>query len=314
MFKFFIRRILLIIPLLFTVALFSFFLVELMPGSAAFYILGEGATPDAVAEVEADLGLDRPVLVRFTDWLGSAIQGDLGTGWKLQDSVSKLYRTRSGATASIAAGALLIGVTLGIGFGVLQGLYVGSVLDRLITMITSGLLAVPGFWLATLLVVWFSINRDFFPALGYEPISNGIGPWLAHIALPSIALAIPSAAVVSRQTRSSMTTVLQSKYVQSLRANGIPRRQIVWRHVLRNAMIPVLTVIGFQISSIIGQSFIIDIVFKTGGIGALLAQAVINQDMPIVQGGLLIVGMVVTITNLLVDVGYAFLNPKVRLS
>jgi peptide/nickel transport system permease protein len=182
-----------------------------------------------------------------------------------------------------------------------------------LTIITSVTLAIPSFWLGLMLVIFFAVQKNWLPAIGYAPLlEEGPWEWFKHIILPSVALAVPNIALIARQTRSSMTNVLQSKYVQAARANGLPRAQIVRRHVLRNAMIPVVTVIGFRVAVSIGQAFVVERVFAMGGVGELLVDSVLKQDVPVIQGGLLLTALLVAGTNLLVDVSYAYLNPKVE--
>ena len=216
-------------------------------------------------------------------------------------------------TVAIAGGGLVLGVIFGLLFGVMAGLYPGSLLDRLITILTSTLIGVPGFLLGILLIITFALNRGWFPVIGYNPIQEGIGPWLHTITLPAIALAVPTSALVSRQMRSSMSNVLQSKYIQAARAGGIPRWRIVSRYALRNALIPVVTVIGFRIAVIIGSTFVIELVFNISGVGRLFVKSVLDQDVPVIQGGMVLIALIVAISSLLIDLSYAWLNPRVRL-
>jgi peptide/nickel transport system permease protein len=313
--RYILQRFLIIAPLLFVVAVLSFLLVDFIPGSAAETMLGDQATPENVAALEELMGLNDPFLERFGRWFSRALVGDLGTGIRTGLPVAEMIWERLPATLSIVSGGLFIGILFGLTTGIWAALRPGSVLDRSITMMTSVTVAIPSFWLGLMLAIWFGVERDWFPAIGYAPLTEeGLFEWGRHIILPSLSLAFPTAALISRQTRSSMTNVLQSKYVQAARANGLPRRRIVEHHVLRNAMIPVVTVIGFRVAVSIGQAFVVERVFALGGVGDLLAEAVLKQDVPVIQGGLLFTALLVAITSLLVDVSYALLNPKVRLS
>lgn len=315
MLRYIFQRFLIIIPLLFVVAILSFLLVDFIPGSAVEVMLGDQATPENVAALEEQMGLNDPFVTRFGRWFSRVLVGDLGVGIRTGVPVSEMLWERLPATLSIVTGGLIIGIGIGLIGGIWAALRPGSILDRSITVITSVTVAIPSFWLGLMLAIWFGVERNWFPAIGYAPLTEeGLYEWARHITLPSLALAFPTAALISRQTRSSMTNVLQSKYVQASRANGLPRRRIVQRHVLRNAMIPVVTVIGFRVAVSIGQAFVVERVFALGGVGELLADAVLKQDVPVIQGGLLLTAVIVAITSLLVDVSYALLNPKVRLS
>ena len=315
MLRYIFQRFLIIIPLMFVVAILSFLLVDFIPGSAAEVMLGDQATAENIAALEEQMGLNDPFFTRFGRWFSRALVGDLGVGIRTGVPVSEMLAERLPVTLSIVTGGLLIGIALGLIGGIWAALRPGSILDRSITVITSVTVAIPSFWLGLMLAIWFGVERGWFPAIGYAPLTeDGLYEWVRHITLPSLALAFPTAALISRQTRSSMTNVLQSKYVQASRANGLPRRRIVQRHVLRNAMIPVVTVIGFRVAVSIGQAFVVERVFALGGVGELLADAVLKQDVPVIQGGLLLTAVIVAITSLLVDVSYALLNPKVRLS
>lgn len=314
MISYIFSRLITIIPLLFVVSVLSFLLVDLIPGSAAETMLGDQATPENIAILEAQMGLNDPLIERFGRWFGNVLVGDFGTGIRTDRPVTEMLFERLPITLSIVTGAMLIGTTLGIAIGVISAINPGSLLDRLLTILTAITLAIPSFWLGLILIVYFAVENNWFPAIGYASlIEEGVLPWLKHILLPSLALAVPNIALIARQTRSSMTNVLQSKYVQAARANGLPRGQIIRRHVLRNAMIPVVTVIGFRVAVSIGQAFVVERVFALGGLGELLTDAVLNQDIPVIQGGLLLTALLVAVTNLVVDVSYAYLNPKVDL-
>jgi len=250
---------------------------------------------------------------RFVRWMSGAVVGDFGDSILTKRPVTEMLLERLQPTMAIAIGGLLLGIILGLLLGVIAGLYPGSLLDRFITIFTSTLIGVPGFLLGIILILYFALNRGWFPVIGYSPIQDGVGAWLHTITLPATALAIPTSALVSRQMRSSMSNVLQSKYIQAARAGGIPRWRIVSRYALRNAMIPVVTVIGFRIAVILGSTFVIELVFNISGIGRLLVKSVLDQDVPVIQGGLVLVALIVAISSLLIDLSYAWLNPRVRL-
>lgn len=308
-----------IIPLLLAVAVSSFGLVGLLElrGSVAEQILQEGAgDPAAVAAVEAELGLDRPLPVRFVSWLGNVIQGDFGNSLLFTDaSVSTLIGERIWPTLSIVAVGLIIGSLVGIGFGLASGLRPGGRLDRALSVTSGVMIATPGFVLAIFLVIVFAVELGWFEPTGYAwPSRDGWWAWFKSILLPGIALAFPIVAVVQRQLRSSMTNALASRYVLAARARGLPAAHIVRRHAMRNAMIPTITVIGFQAAAAIGLTVAIERVFAIPGMGSLLVQAVSQRDIPVIQGSLMVAALIVAVVNLLVDLAYGWLNPRVRLT
>ena len=314
MLRYILERLLITIPLLFSVGVLAFLLVDLIPGSPAEVMLQDAATPENVAILEEQMGLNDPLPSRFVRWMSGAVVGDFGHSVLTERPVTEMLLERLEPTMAIAIAGLLLGIIVGLLTGITAGLYPGSLLDRLITIATSALVGIPGFLLGIILIIYFGLRLGWFPVIGYSPIAEGIGAWLHSITLPAFALAIPTGALVARQMRSSMSNVLQSKYVQAARAGGIPRWRIVSRYALPNAMIPVITVIGFRIAVILGSTFVIELVFNISGVGRLLVKSVLDQDVPVIQGGLMLVALIVAISSLLIDLSYAWLNPRVRLS
>lgn len=312
MLRYMLWRILMIIPLLLFISSLAFVLLHLVPGSAAAAILREEATEANIREVEARLGLDDPLLVQYGRWLEGLVRGDLGQSFSGY-SVNEAIAERLAVTLSITTGGLVIAVVLGMGSGILAALNPRSWIDRVITLLTSLGNALPAYFLAFLLVLVFAIQNNWFPAVGYTPFERDPAVWLRTITLPSLALGIASSALISRQTRSAMLDVLQSNYIQSARAMGIPMRRIIWGHALRNAMIPVLTVIGLRYSVMLGTSFAVEQVFAMPGLGDLLVRAVLNKDIPIVQGAVIVIGVIIVVVNTAIDISYAQFDPKARL-
>ncbi len=307
-------RVLTTIPLLFVVTILAFTMVQLMPGSIAEIILDAGATPEAIAALEAEMGIDRPILVQYFDWLASALQGDLGTSLFFNAPVTELIGGSWRVTASIVLGGMIVGVTLGLILGIVAGLRPGSLLDRLSTIGASVGVSLPAFWLGMLLALILGVRLDLFPVIGYTTFAESPLGWLHSITLASLALGIPSAALIARQMRSSMANVLQSSYIRAQRAMGLTRWQIVANHALKNAMIPVVTVIGFRLAVVVGSAFIVETVFVLPGLGRQMATAVTQQDLIYVQGGVVVIGGFIIFANMLIDIIYGFLNPKVRVS
>ena len=309
-----ISRVLSTIPLLLVITVLTFSMVHLMPGSIATIILDAGATVEAIAELEAEMGLDRPFFVQYFDWLGNALRGDLGRSLFFTAPVTTLIGESWSVTASIVLGGMVVGIALGLLLGVVAGLQPGSWLDRVSTIGASIGVALPAFWLALMLAILLAVRYKIFPVIGYTSFTESPLGWLRSIALSSLALGIPSAALIARQMRSSMANVLQSSYIRAQRAMGLGRWQIVTRHALKNAMIPVVTVIGFRLAVVVGQAFIVENVFVLPGLGRQLATAVQQQDIIFVQGGVIVVAAFIVFANMLIDILYGFLNPKVRIS
>jgi len=314
MLKLITLRLLGAIPTLSILSFFTFFIVHLIPGSVAQIMLGEAASAENIAILEAELGLDDPLLIQYGRWLGGVLVGDWGESFRYQRAVAETMIERFPVTLQITVFALLLSVVFGISIGVLASLSPGSWLDRLLITLSSLGISIPSFWLALLLSLYFARQLGWFPVVGYTPPDENIFKWLQGLVLPAIALSIPSSAVIARQMRASLLGVLQSDFVVALRASGISERAIILKHGLKNALIPVITVIGFRVTLILDGSFVIETVFALPGLGSTLVAAVLFQDIPIIQAGVMIAGVLVVVTNLLVDISYGWLNPKVRVS
>ncbi len=314
MIRLIINRILLAIPLVFVVSILVFLMVHAIPGSAATLILDAGATPEAIAELEAEMGLDDPLVVQYVRWLSGAVRGDFGESLWQPVPVSTLMWESLPVTASIVFGGMIIGILLGLVLGIIAGLQPGTLLDRGSTVGASVGVALPPFWLAIMFSLWFGVQLKWFPTIGYTPLTENPFEWLRSITLASLALGIPSAALIARQMRSSMANVLQSSYIRAARAMGIPNWQVISSYALKNAMIPVITAIGFRLAVVIGSAFVVEFVFNLPGAGKQLAIGVIRQDIFLVQGGVMIIAIIIVLFNLFIDITYGWLNPKVRIT
>lgn len=314
--KYIAFRVLATIPLLFAIAVLTFLISVGMEsrGSIAGQICGEGATLECIAAVEAELGLDDPIPTRFAAWLGDVLQGDLGTSLANQNTtVTSLIGERIWPTLSIVGFSLVIGVSFGMLMGIVAAIRPGGLLDRSLSVIAAGVIAAPGFIIGMLLSWWLAVRWGWFDPVGYVTPGESVSGWLKSITLPAVALALPTIAIVQRQLRSSMANALQSRYVLAARARGVRRATLVTRHALPNAMIPTITVIGFRAAAAIGLTVAVELVFGIRGMGDLLVTAILNRNVTILQGGMLIVGLAVAFVNLIVDISYGYLNPKVRL-
>lgn len=283
-------------------------------GSIATQICGEAATPECVSAVESQLGLDDPPVERFFTWFGSVLTGDLGSSLlDSNSSVNELIGERIWPTLSIVGFSLIIGVSVGMLMGVVAAIRPGGLADRVISVVAAGVIAAPGFIVGMLLSWAIAVELQWLDPVGYIPFSESAIGWLKSITLPSIALALPTLAIVQRQLRSSMANALQSRYVLAARARGVSRVNLIGRHALPNALVPTVTVIGFRAAAAIGLTTAVEIVFGIRGMGELLVTAIVNRNLTVLQGGMVIVGLIVASVNLMVDVSYGFLNPKVRL-
>ena len=306
------RRLLLAIPQLLIVSSLTFVLVSLSPGDPARTILGLQATPESIERLRGALGLDHPVWVQYWDWLVRALHGDLGSSITSQQHVTEAIAQRMPVTLSLVLGALLVTSIVGVGIGVLSALRGGPAVKVLDSLALAGF-AVPSFWLATGLIAIFAVKLKLFPAVGYVPFGDSPSDWLRSLVLPIISLAVAGAAVVARQTREAMTSVIGSEYVRMARVHGVRLPSLVLRYELRNAAIPVVTVIGTQFVGLLAGTVFVEKVFALPGLGSLMVEAALTHDLPILQGVTVTFTLMVIGVNLLIDLLYSWLNPKVKM-
>ncbi len=310
-------RVLATIPLLFAIAVVTFLIAVAMEanGSIAGQVCGEGATIECIAEVEESLGLNDPLPSRFVSWLGDVVQGDLGVSLLDRNAgVGELIGERIWPSLSIVGLSLIIGISLGMLMGIIAAIQPGGLVDRIFSITAASVIAAPGFLIGMMLSWGIGVELGWLSPIGYTPFGESVTGWFKSLILPSIALGMPTLAIVQRQLRSSMANALQSRYVLAARARGVGRATLIGRHALPNAMIPTITVIGFRAAAAIGLTTAIEIVFGIRGMGELLVTSILNRNVTVLQGGMLVVGLVVATVNLLVDISYGFLNPKVRLN
>lgn len=307
-----LARLFSLIPLLLVASFVAFLLVQMAPTDPAVVRLGENATDEAYQAYREEIGVDRPVIVQYLDWLGGALTGDFGVSWQNGASVSDLLSSRLPVTLSLTLGALLVGLVIGVPSGIAAGVRAGRPSDSMITGGASVGQAVPNFWMALLLVAYVALPFDFFPAIGYSNLTDGVLDWARSLALPSIALGTAAAAAIARQTRAGFVRVLHEPYVRTAVAGGLSRRRILMRTSLRNASIPLVTTVAAQASVLIGGSVIVEQVFALPGMGQLVLNAIRNGDMPIVMGFVALTAVTMALVQLLLDLGYAALDPRVR--
>jgi peptide/nickel transport system permease protein len=308
------RRLLALVPLLLIISGLVFSMTFLIPGDPSRTLAGGlHATPERVADVRHQLGLDQSVVHQYWHWLTNALSGDLGTSLFSQTSVATEIGHRFPITLSLAVGALVVALLLGVPAGIAAGTRPGSLLDRLTTLGTSTAIAVPDFWLGIVLVIVFAVKLHSLPAIGYVGLTQSPVEWATHLYLPWLALGIGGAAPIARQLRGALIDVLARDYIRTASAKGLPAYRIVLKHALKNAAIAPVTVIGIQFAYLLGGTVIIEYIFSIPGMGLYFFNALSGKDLPVIQGVTLVVALTFVMLNLAVDVLYAYLNPKVRL-
>ena len=305
------RRLWSLLPVLFVVATVVFFLVHLTPGDPAAVILGADATPEALAELRARLGLDKPLLLQFMHWCGRMLRGDLGESIFLRRPVTQAIAERLEPTFLLAGLATLFAVLIGIPTGVLAAVYHNSWLDRLFMTVAIFGVAMPNFWLGLNLIFLFALALPLLPVSGYVPLADN--PWqtLRFLLLPAFSLGFPQSALIARMTRGSMLDVLSQDYIKTARAKGLRETLVIYKHALKNTMITVLTVVGIVLAITLSGSVVIETVFGLPGIGRLIINSVLRRDYPVIQGAVLFIAAGYVLVNLLIDVLYVYLDPRI---
>jgi peptide/nickel transport system permease protein len=311
--RFILRRLFSGVVLIFVISAVTFSLLYLSGDTIARRILGQNATQEIVDRKAAELGLDRPLLTQYLDWLTHAIQGDFGRSWFTGQIVTEGIASRLAVTLSIVIGATLVAAIIAVAMGVFAAVRGGWV-DRIVQVISVLGFAIPGFLIALALVLTFSISLHWFKATGYIPITTSFTGWVSSVTLPIIALAIGTIAAVAQQVRGSVIDALERDYVRTLRSRGLGVGRVVGKHVLRNAGGPALAVLAVGFVGLLSGAVIIEQIFALPGIGQMAVQATSSGDIPIVMGLVVVTAIIVVMVNLIIDIVQALLNPKVRLS
>ena len=307
------RRLTALMVTLLVASLLIFLLLEILPGDPATVILGVGAQEDTLRALRAELGLDLPAPVRYLNWLGEVLQGDLGRSYTYDTPVKELLLNRVELSLSLALLAILLSTGIAIPLGVFAASRHRKVADTGIMGFAQLGVAVPNFWFAILLILLFSVKLGWFSAGGFAGWDAGWFPAFKSLVLPAVALALPQAAILARVTRSSVLETVQEDYIRTARAKGLSRSQALWRHAVRNALIPVVTILGLQLSFLLAGTIIIENVFYLPGVGRLLFQAIAQRDLMVVKNLVLVLAATVVLINFLVDLLYAVLDPRLRL-
>ncbi len=306
------RRVLATIPVLAMVAIFVFLMLRLTPGDPAAIIAGDNANSQQIAEISARLGLDRPILEQFVIWVGKLLQGDLGESFFFKAKVTELIGQRVGPTLALATVTIIITVLVAVPLGVVAAYKHGSWIDRLVMGFSVLGFSVPVFVFGYVLIWLFAIEIKLFPVQGYRSIADGFWPFLYRLILPGITLSVIYIALIARITRASVLDVLGEDYIRTAYAKGLTNRVVLMRHALRNAAVPIITVIGIGIALLIGGVVVTESVFNIPGLGRLTVDAVLGQDYPTIQAVILLFSFVYVLINLLIDLSYTLLDPRIR--
>lgn len=307
-----VRRLFATLPVMAVVAVFVFFLLRLAPGDPAAIIAGEDATAESIAAVRAKLGLDRPVLEQFVLWVVRLLQGDFGISIFSNLPVTRLMAQRVEPTVALTLATLLVAVCLAIPAGVIAAWKVRTLVDRAVMMFAVMGFAMPGFLVGYVLIYVFAVKLNWLPVQGYRPIGEGLWPFIEGLILPSIALGVTYMALIARITRASMLEVLSQDYIRTANSKGLATQRVLLLHALKNAAVPIITVIGIGIALLISGVVITETVFNIPGLGRLTVDAVLKRDYPIVQGLIIVFAAAKVLVNLVIDISYAFLDPRIR--
>jgi peptide/nickel transport system permease protein len=312
MFAYVVRRVLATIPVMAVVALFVFSLLYIAPGDPAAVIAGDQATPADVERIRASLGLDRPYLVRFGAWVWDILRGDLGVSIFTNLPVSTMIRQRIEPTLSLMVVTLLLAISIAVPMGVVAAWKAGTLIDRAVMIFAVLGFSVPVFVVGYLLAYIFALELDWLPVQGYTSFSEGFWPWMENLILPAIALGGVYIALIARITRATMLEVLQQDYIRTARAKGAGQGSILFLHALKNAAVPIVTVIGIGIALLIGGAVVTESVFAIPGLGRLTVDAILRRDYPVIQGVILLFSFVYVLVNLAVDLLYTLFDPRIR--
>ncbi|MEI6551318.1 MAG: ABC transporter permease [Betaproteobacteria bacterium] len=316
MLQFLLRRIVAVLPVLFVVSLVVFLILRLAPGDPAAVIAGNSATNEDIAKIQVQLGLDRPIPVQYGIWMGNVFQGDLGFSYYLNKPVTELIAQRVEPTLSLAFGTVILAILIAVPLGTLAAWRMGGWLDRLLSGFSVAGFSVPVFVIGYLLIYLFAIRLEWLPVQGYKSLSgpSAAGPWawMRQLILPWMTLAMIYVALIARVTRASVSEALTEDYIRTARAKGITESAVLLRHALANAAVPIVTVVGIGIALLIGGVVVTETVYAIPGLGSLTVDAVLNRDFPVIQGLVLLFSVSYVLINLLVDLSYLVLDPRIR--
>jgi len=311
--QYLLRRFITAIPVMFIVSLMSFAVIWLVPGDPASSFLDASATQEQIARIRQELGLNQPLWQQMLHWYGRVLTGDLGQSILLHRSVGEALLERLPVTLSLAALALVLAAVLGISAGIFAAMHRGGTADRAVMTASLLGLSVPDFWLGLVMIVVFAVGLGWLPSGGFVPMTESVVGWMRTMTLPALTLALVQTGFIARMTRSAMLDVLDQDFIRTADAKGLKHGFVVLRHGLPNAMLPILTVLGIIAGSLLGGAVVVEQVFSLPGVGRLIIGAIMSRDFPVIQGGLLFLAAIYVVINLMVDLLYAVVDPRVRL-
>jgi peptide/nickel transport system permease protein len=309
---FVLRRFLTLVATLLGASLIIFLVLDALPGNAAETLMGADASPDAIRALTVKLGLDQPLLTRYVHWIGGMLVGDLGNSYAYGTPVAGLIAERLALTIPLAILSMAITVALALAAGIYTAANHNRLGDVGVMSLTQIGIALPNFWFAILLILLFAVKLQWLSAGGFAGWDDGIWPGVKSLLLPAVSLAVVQAAILARVTRSAVLEVLREDFVRTARAKGLSRREVLWQHVLRNAMIPVMTVMGLQFANLLAGTIVIENVFYLPGLGRLIFQSIANRDLIVVRNCVMLLASMVVVVNFVVDVLYAYIDPRIK--
>jgi peptide/nickel transport system permease protein len=312
--RFLARRIAYSLVVLIGVLIAVFALVQLVPGDPVRIALGTRYTPEAYDALRAASGLDRPLFSQFFAYAASAFTGDLGVSFRNGDPVAEILLDRLPATVSLAVAGIVIALLIAVPAGIWSALHEGRLSDAIVRVTSQFGVSIPDFWMGILLIALFSTTLGWLPTSGYRPLFEDPGGWLRHLVLPGLTVGLVAAAILTRYVRSAVLEVADMGYVRTARSKGLPPRVVTFRHTVRNALVPILTITGIQLATILGGVIVVEVVFAWPGLGRLVFNAVAARDYPVIQGAVLLIAVLFLLINLVVDLLYAVVDPRIRLA
>ena len=308
-----LKRIFALIPIMFIVGIFVFFIIHLIPGNPAAMMLGPEATQEEIDAFSKTMGLDKPVPIQFAEWISNVVKGDFGMSLFFQgQKVTKVVFEHFKVTLTLTILGVILAILFGIITGVIAAINHNHLLDRVIMVITSVGVSIPNFWLGLMLVLFFSIRFSLLPPAGFKPLSEGLGASLRYFILPAITLAFGQTSLIARMTRSNMLEVLRSDYVRTARSKGLSELMVNYKHALKNVLIPVVTIIGLSFANLMGGAVVTEQIFNIPGVGRLLIKSVFTRDYPVIEGIVLYIAVMWVIINLVTDVLYVIIDPRIE--
>lgn len=313
MFKYVVKRIIMLIPIIIVVMIASFIITHIMPGDPVKMILGDFANENQIIEMKQQLGLDKNIIEQFRIWSIGVIHGDFGQSIFLHENVTKIILSRIEPTFLLAIFGEVIGILIGIPLGIISAMKHRSVLDQSAIGISLLGVSIPSFWLSLMLMLFFGVQLKWFPVYGYEFFADVGFSNIKYLILPSFTIGFMQSGIIARMTRSSMLEILKQDYIRTAQLKGVSEKLVIFKHCLKNAMPPIVTIIGFSIAVLLGGTWVVETVFNIPGTGALAISSILKRDYPVIQGCMIFTAFIYVGVNLLVDISYAFLDPKLRI-